>query len=394
VHRRFSTRLVAAAAERKRLASSLVLGLAIWIGFPTVGGYQDMASFIAGLEAPNARWDSYIERSVAGSVHAAEMPFADADGVTGSISGAGVDLPGVGAVAFRSKNGAAADTPDEDRVVRRDKQDRLIQVAPMAPPRNFTAGSIFRRTSFLLRPNLDSGLKLAFAKPAIKGKEVEIASAFHLRLDTNSDPGVPAALASLITNDKADVLAAAYAQSAPDYARSSPFEALLQDEDATNGRFIPPMAPGDHAWIENPLPASVFSDKEQTCLANAVYFEARGESLRGQAAVAQVVLNRVRNPAYPDSICGVVYQNSNWRNACQFSFACDGRKDVVTEPDRFKIAREIAMAVTAGKIFLPEVGSSTHYYANYVRPGWARTMHKMVQIGLHIFYRTYGGGWS
>ena len=82
------------------------------------------------------------------------------------------------------------------------------------------------------------------------------------------------------------------------------------------------------------------------------------------------------------------------RNACQFSFACDGRKDVVTEPSHYKTAQDIAMAVTAGKIFLPEVGSSTHYYANYVNPSWARSMHKMVKIGLHIFYRTYGGGWS
>ena len=67
--------------------------------------------------------------------------------------------------------------------------------------------------------------------------------------------------------------------------------------------------------MSKPLPPSVFSAKEQKCLANAIYFEARGESLRGQAAVAQVVLNRVRNPTYPNTICGVVYQNDNWRTA-------------------------------------------------------------------------------
>ena len=116
--------------------------------------------------------------------------------------------------------------------------------------------------------------------------------------------------------------------------------------------------------------------------------------MRGQAAVAQVVLNRVRNPAYPETICGVVYQNDNWRNRCQFSFACDGIKDRIASPRHYKMAEEIAMAVTAGKIFLPEVGSSTHYYAQYVSPRWARTMEKMKKIGLHIFYRTYGGGWS
>ena len=69
-------------------------------------------------------------------------------------------------------------------------------------------------------------------------------------------------------------------------------------------------------------------------------------------------------------------------------------KDRITSPANYKTAQEIAMAVTAGKIFMPEVGSSTHYYAQYVSPRWARTMKKMKKIGLHIFYRTYGGGWS
>ena len=71
--------------------------------------------------------------------------------------------------------------------------------------------------------------------------------------------------------------------------------------------------------------------------------------------MAQVVLNRVRNPAYPNTICGVVYQNDNWRNRCQFSFACDGIKDRIASRSHYKVAEEIAMAVTAGKIFLPEV---------------------------------------
>ena len=396
MHRRLLKRLGAAAAgEKKRFPLPVfVVGLGIWIGFPTVAAYQDMTSLVSGIEAPDTRWNAYIEKAVAGSVHAAEMPFVDADAVSGSISGAGVKLPGVGEVAFRSKNGFANETPDEDRVNRGDKGDRIIQVAPVKPPKNFSAGSVFERTSYLLRPTMNSGLKLAFAKPKIKGKEIEIATAFHIREEKKPDPGVPAMLAALVNNDEADVLATAYAPSAPDYAEASPFEALLQEEKPNDGRFIPPMSEGDHAWMQNPLPASVFSKAEQACLANGIYFEARGESLRGQAAVAQVILNRVRNPAYPNSICGVVYQNDGWFNRCQFSFACDGRKDRITEPSRYKIAKDVAMAVTAGKIFLPEVGSATHYYANYVHPGWARAMEKMTKIGLHIFYRTYGGGWS
>ncbi|RWC32819.1 cell wall hydrolase [Mesorhizobium sp.] len=394
MHRRVLKRLVAAAGERRRgFLPPFVIGLGIWIGFPTVAAYQDMTSLVSGLEASSTRWNSYVEKSVAGSTHAAEMPFVDSD-VTGSISGSGVHLAGVGNVSFRGKGGKVSATPDEDRVVRAEKKGRIVQMSPVAPPKNFNAGSIFERTSSLLRPSMDGGLKMAFAKPQIKGKEIQIAAAFHVREDKKLDPGVPAMLAALVNNDHPDVLATAYAQSEPDYAKASPFEALLQDEQPNDGRFIPPMAKGDHSWIQNPLPASVFSKKEQACLANGIYFEARSESVRGQAAVAQVILNRVRNPTYPNSICGVVYQNDSWFNRCQFSFACDGRRKRIDSPVAYKTAQDIAMAVTAGKIFIPEVGSSTHYYAQYVHPGWARTMQKMTKIGLHIFYRTYGGGWS
>ncbi|QKC97891.1 cell wall hydrolase [Mesorhizobium sp. NZP2298] len=394
MHRRVLKRLAAAAGEKKRnFVSPLIIGLGIWIGFPTVAAYQDMTSLVSGLESPTARWNSYVERSVAGSVHAAEMPFVDSD-VTGSISGSGIHLAGVGSVSFRGKGGKVSGSPDEDRVMRADKKGRIVQVSPVAPPKNFNAGSIFQRTSSLMRPSMDSDLKMAFAKPQIKGKEIQIAAEFHAREDKKPDPGVPAMLAALVNNDHPDVLATAYAQSEPDYAKASPFEALLQDEQPNSGRFIPPMAKGDHWWIQNPLPESVFSKKEQACLANGIYFEARSESVRGQAAVAQVILNRVRNPAYPNSICGVVYQNDSWFNRCQFSFACDGRRKRIDSPVAYKTAQDIAMAVTAGKIFIPEVGSSTHYYAQYVHPGWARTMQKMTKIGLHIFYRTYGGGWS
>ena len=369
------------------------MGLGIWIGFPTTAAYQDMASMISGSESQAARWSGYVEKSVAGSVHVAEMPFADADLAAGSLSGAGVAAPRIGAVAFRAAKGSGAETPDEDRVNRADKKSRIVNVAPVAPPKLFNAGSILERTSLLRRPAAGPELKMTFARPDIKGKEVEVATAFYLKQEKKPDPAVPAYLADLVTNEKADILATAYAPAEPDYARASPFEALLKDE-PDSGRFIPPLGKDDHDWMKQPLPASAFSEGEQRCLANAIYFEARGKSVRGQAAVAQVVLNRVRNPAYPDTICSVVYQNNGWFNRCQFSFACDRIKDRINSPWHYRRAQDIAMAVTAGKIFIPEVGSSTHYYAQYVSPGWARSMRKMTKIGLHIFYRTYGGGWS
>lgn len=377
--------------REKSFLAPAVIGLGFWIGFPTVAAYQDMASLVSGQET-GARWTAVIERSVAGSLHQAEMPFSDAGARLDAFSGAGRTAPGIGTVAFRTK-GAAAATPDEARVNHAGKSGRLVKVLPMAPPKPFGAGAVAGqgRAALLLSPPVADEPRMAFARPEIKGKEVQIATAFYLKEDKPAAPDLPPAIASLVNNDEADILATAYAPKAPDYAKQSPFASILRDEN--EGRFIPPVPPTDHPWARQPLPASAFSEREQRCLAAGIYFEARGEPVKGQAAVAQVILNRVRNPAYPNSICGVVYQNEKWRNRCQFSFACDGIRDRVKSPAHFETARQVAMAVTAGKIWLEEVGSATHYHATYVHPRWASTMERVKRIGRHVFYRTYGGGW-
>jgi len=380
--------------DQRSFLAPAIIGICIWLGFPTGTAYQDMTSLVSGSEAATHRWSAVVERSVAGSVHQAEMPFTNDSLSTASISGAGFNAPGIGAIAFRGKAGAMEETPDEDRINRGEKRGRIVKIAPVAPPKSFSAGSVFDRTSSLLVPELDEELKMAFVAPEIAGEEIQIAKAFYIKHDRQPDPAVPVYLASLVNNDKADILATAYAPPKPDFAVASPFASLLQEEDPNGGRFIPPVGEKDHEWLSRPLPASVFSAAEQKCLAEGIYFEARSESVKGQAAVAQVILNRVRNPAYPNTICGVVYQNRTWKNRCQFSFACEGRALRVREPRHYKVAEEVAMAVTAGKIFLPEVGSSTHYYATYVNPGWARAMDKMKKIGTHIFYRTKNGGWD
>lgn len=131
--------------------------------------------------------------------------------------------------------------------------------------------------------------------------------------------------------------------------------------------------------------------KEQRCLAEAVYFEARSESFQGQAAVAQVVLNRVKSGLYPSSVCGVVYQNSNRYLSCQFTFTCEGKSLRITEPGPWRDAVRIAREVYEGTTYLPEVGASTHYHAQYVRPYWAKKLKKMDTIGQHVFYQLRPG---
>lgn len=129
------------------------------------------------------------------------------------------------------------------------------------------------------------------------------------------------------------------------------------------------------------------SSRDMWCLATAIYFEARGESYRGQVAVGQVVMNRVAHKVYPNTICGVVYQNQQMRNACQFSFACDGQTKKVTEPKAWAQAQEIAKGVVNGSLYLAEVGAATHYHANYVYPDWAPRLKRLAKIGNHIFYQ-------
>ena len=127
--------------------------------------------------------------------------------------------------------------------------------------------------------------------------------------------------------------------------------------------------------------------KAEKCLAEAVYFESRGETKRGQIAVAQVVMNRVFSGYYPTNVCGVVYQNAHRYNACQFTFACDRVKDVVNEPDMWEQAKQISRDMLDGKLWLSDIGKSTHYHAYWVHPWWARTMRKLSRIGVHTFYR-------
>ncbi|MBW3096983.1 cell wall hydrolase [Pseudohoeflea coraliihabitans] len=376
-----------------RLFAPLLIGFGFFAASPTPTDFADMGSYIAALEKGQGRWKTHLTAAPAGAVQTADLAFVDPILTNSTTGGGGITLPSGEVIAFSGKVGADDPRPDSERITRSQKKGRVVTVAPIAPPRQFSAGSVLERQSNLLRPTLELNKPMAFVDPDIKGREVQVARAFYARKPKVVDPQVSPMLAKLVTNRDADILATAYAPPPPDYSRQSPFASILQTE-TRRGRFIPPIGERDHAWAASPLPASAFSAKQQRCLAAGIYFEARGESLKGQAAVAQVILNRVRNPTYPDSICGVVYQNQSWRNRCQFSFACDGIRDRIKSPRHWNMAEEIAIAVSAGKIWLTEVGSSTHYHATYVRPPWARKMRRVGRIGQHIFFVTHGGGWS
>ncbi|EQB07050.1 cell wall hydrolase [Sphingobium indicum] len=132
-------------------------------------------------------------------------------------------------------------------------------------------------------------------------------------------------------------------------------------------------------------------DRALQCLTQAVYYEAAREPESGQRAVAQVVLNRVRHPAFAKTVCGVVYQRFD-ASVCQFSFVCDGSLARRPLPDLWNRARRIAADALTGRVE-KEVGTATHYHADYVFPRWAPHLAKLAQIGAHIFYR-WPGGWG
>ena len=161
----------------------------------------------------------------------------------------------------------------------------------------------------------------------------------------------------------------------------SPGETIASKGEVT-GEGRRPMSPAERLGLNASTRA-----KQEKCLAEGIYFESRGEQVRGQIAVAQVILNRAFSGHYPSTVCGVVYQNSHRHLACQFTFACDRHPDVVRDQAAWRRAMAVASGTLDGRLWLPEVGKATHYHAYWVRPGWVRTMHKLHRIGVHTFYR-------
>jgi len=149
----------------------------------------------------------------------------------------------------------------------------------------------------------------------------------------------------------------------------------------------PPLSPADRLGLVGKDYA-----RAERCLANAIYFEARSEPIRGQMAVAQVVLNRVFSGFYPNDVCSVVYQNASRHLACQFTFACDGKSKAINERAHWSVANRIARQTLDGQIYVPEVAKSTHYHASYVHPNWVHEMKRLARYGVHAFYRPYAWG--
>lgn len=295
------------------------------------------------------------------------------------------------------KTGAAA-FPAIDR---RHKGDPLVGLRPAIQGQLRQAGAGKKMTVNLLMFGVDkSGLAARFSNGEIAAPTPDSAAHFEAWSEGETPVATPGGEGGALTTGsimRPAALAARLAEGAtPTVSRAvalssnTPFSADQTPVQAhfallgKNGRPVPQTESGrDYLAL---VPAS-HREEETYCLTQAIYFEARSEPPEGQAAVAQVVLNRMSSGLYPASICGVVFQNRERDRACQFSFACEGKELNVREPEAWALASRIAENVLAGKTWVADVGEATHYHATYVRPRWARSLKRTDAIGKHIFYR-------
>ncbi|KQP31609.1 cell wall hydrolase [Methylobacterium sp. Leaf104] len=258
--------------------------------------------------------------------------------------------------------------------------EALVVRASLADP----ASGLLAAGSATWNPDLDAGFVPAPDLGLDPGGEGE---GSVVAVEDGATPAIPRAEALSSTTpapaDATPIEIAAASLAFPDLSPRG-----TQADGATPGAATPPDI-ARHRYADLIGPNAM--DREQRCLAEAVYFEARSESEEGQAAVAQVVLNRVKSGLYPGNVCGVVYQNRHRYMGCQFSFACEGKSLRVTDGPSWQTATRIASAVIEGRTYLSEVGGATHYHADYVKPGWSRRLKKMDVIGRHIFYQLKRG---
>jgi len=429
------------------------LGLCVFALIPTEIGYQDIASLLARQPGVAERWQKRVF-SAASTIQLATYSFGRPIGTSvphtatyrlASLDNQGIDI--TGSVTRNPLTQAppryqASDFPKVDRTL---KGDRLVTAPPETPaPGNAApapedpstsnasvAGAKTAAAPAAERAPLDPELQEALSAPPLAQYDISMSleaqplDDLKVAPDATAIPLEPAPSRDGFSVKTASLFfgSSSLGASAESMERWKPGEeplivipGRLPDPDMKVMASLPSAADAPSKAVENgesvAAKGEVNSDnqraktpaerlglfdektrgKSEKCLAEAVYFEARGEAVRGQIAVAQVVMNRTFSGFYPNTVCGVVYQNKHRHYACQFTFACDNVADVVREPDMWDRARKIAKAMLDGQLWLPEVAKSTHYHAYWVHPSWVSEMKKMYKFGVHTFYRPRAWG--
>jgi spore germination cell wall hydrolase CwlJ-like protein len=424
------------------------LGLCGFALTPTEAGYQDIASLLARQPGVAERWQSRVF-SGANRIQLATYSFGRPIGTyapqTVTYRLASLDNQGIDFTGSTRRNAFVQNPPryqpsDFPKVDRALKGDRLMTVppAPVAPadaapakedPANANQPIMGAKTAGTSSPAerapLDPELAEALNAPPLAQYDLSTSrrddakaetGAASLSLDgPRSQDGFSVKTASLFFGSNSlraplegierwqpgeePIVVMPGTAVDPDMKPMASLRAEENGKIAESGESIAPKGEVNTDNQRSLTPAErlgLFDEKSRAksekCLAEAVYFESRGEAVRGQIAVAQVVLNRAFSGFYPTTVCGVVYQNKHRHLACQFTFACDNVADVVREPDMWDRAKKIAKAMLDGQLWLPEVGKSTHYHAYWVHPSWVSEMKKMYKFGVHTFYRPRAWG--
>jgi hypothetical protein len=422
-----------------RLAS-FGFGLCVFALMPTETGYQDIASLLARQPGVTERWQKRVFSSALASIQVATFSFGRPIGTSSRpgalVQLASLDSHGGDVTGSLPRNPLLQPPPryqasDFPKVNRTLKGDRLANPRPeitkpldAAPssedPATFNGPVPGAKTATLPAP-LDPELAEALNAPPLR--QYDVPASLEARPSASKEP-----LAAAAESPPRDAFSfktatlffgsSSLGASIDRMERWQPGEEPLivmsnPDPDMKVIAALPaiPDSPGkagesiaskgevnsDNQRVKTPAERlGLFDQKSRArhekCLAEAVYFEARGEAVRGQIAVAQVVMNRAFSGFYPSTVCGVVYQNKHRHLACQFTFACDNVADVVREPEMWDRARKIAKAMLDGQLWLPEVAKSTHYHAYWVHPSWVHEMKKMYKFGVHTFYRPRAWG--
>jgi spore germination cell wall hydrolase CwlJ-like protein len=417
--------------------ASFGFGLCVFALIPSEVGYQDIASLLARQPGVAERWQKRVFSSAVASIQVATFSFGRPIGTASRPSAtfqlASLGNQGIGITGSVTRNPLLQQPPryqasDFPKVNRALKGDRLASPRPetTAPaeavpgnedPSTSNASVMGAKTAVAPAP-LDPELAEALNAPPLQQYDAPMSAETQSggSKDLSEAAAEPAPPRDAFSFKTAALFfgSSSLGASIDRMERWQPGEEPLivmpgPDPDMKAIAALPPRSEAgesvaskgevnsDNQRAKTPAERLGLFDaksraRHEKCLAEAVYFEARGEAVRGQIAVAQVVLNRAFSGFYPTTVCGVVYQNKHRHLACQFTFACDNVADVVREPDMWDRARKIAKAMLDGQLWLPEVAKSTHYHAYWVHPSWVHEMKKMYKFGVHTFYRPRAWG--
>jgi spore germination cell wall hydrolase CwlJ-like protein len=425
--------------------ASFGLGLCIFSLMPNETGYQDIASLLARQPGVAERWQKrvfYPAATIQLATYSFGRPIGTSQPQTADYRLASLDNQGIDITGSVTRNPITQPAPryqasDFPTVNRTLKGDRLVAPPASTPetaqpsdkgpaledPLTSNASDPHAKTVAAPpaeRPPLDPELQAAMSAPPLPQYDVSMSLEAHPLDDLKVAPDA-AVIAPGQRGDGFNVKTASLyfgngslGGSFEGIERWQPGEEPLIVTRLPDPDMKVPVVPGseeaakadesgesvapkgevnaDNQQGKSPAERLGLTDEKsraaaEKCLAEAVYFEARGEEVRGQIAVAQVIMNRAFSGKYPNNVCGVVYQNKYRHLACQFTFACDNIPDVIREPDMWERAKKISKAMLDGLIWLPEVGKSTHYHAYYVHPSWVSEMTKIWKFGVHTFYR-------